>query len=207
MAENQFSQQDLDISKKFHQYVMAGALGALGSLNSLFQELRLGGGFFRAKKMDPEIEGRTTLELIGYVAAVLTILLDNWPVKPPNLDAIRTLLEAALFDAQEQESNPRTQFLQYLRKRGDTNPSHLEDPIKDNLPDDYKRLLDNLENDMVLFGVHGELATRIIAFWPVFDSSNPNAMGRFSQTFQDINTKIEAGLKKLLNETLPANIS
>jgi len=203
MTDDQFSQQDLDLSKKLHFYIMSGVFGALGSLNSLYQELRLGGGVFRAKKMDPEIEGRTTLELIGYVAAVLTILLDNWPAKPANLDAIRTILEATLFDAQEKESNPRPQYLQYLIKRGDKESLHLEDPVRDDLPEAYKSLIDNLENDMVLISVHGALATRIIAFWPVFDPNNMNVIGKFSQTFQDINTKIETGLKKLLNETFP----
>lgn len=203
MTDYQFSQQEIDISKKLHQYVMAGVLGALGSLNSLYQELRLGGGFLRAKKMDPAIEGKTTLELIGYVGAVLTILLDNWPAKPANLDTIRTILEAALFDAQPNASNPRPQYLQYLRKRGDTESSSLKDPMTEDIHEEYKSILNKFETNMILFRVHGALSERIIGFWPVFDPSNQIMMEKFSQTIDDINSKIETGLKSLLKETFP----
>ncbi len=185
MAEYQFSQQDIDISKKLHQYIMAGVLGALGSLNSLYQDLRLGGGFFKGKKMDFEIERKTTLELIGYVAAVLTILLENLPSKPENLEAIKNILDGALFDAQEDSSNPKPLYLEYLRKRGDN------------------ALMQLGGYDMTLFSVHGALSARIIGIWPVMDN-NPAVIEKLSQTFEDINKKIETGLKNLLNETFPS---
>jgi hypothetical protein len=77
--------------------IIANAAVAYGILDALYVELKVGGGFFRGRKMPSKVDELTRYELVGYITALTAVLLRGGPREPWEADSIVARLEALVF--------------------------------------------------------------------------------------------------------------
>lgn len=77
--------------------IIANGAVAYGRLDALYVELRVGGGFFRGRKMPREVDELTRYELVRYITALAAVLLRCAPREPQEADSIVAYLETLVF--------------------------------------------------------------------------------------------------------------
>jgi hypothetical protein len=77
--------------------IIANGAAAYGILDALYVELKVGGGFFRGRKMPPEVDELTRYELVGYITALAAALLRCASREPLEADSIVAYLETLVF--------------------------------------------------------------------------------------------------------------
>ena len=70
---------------------------AYAALDALYIELRVGGGFFRGRKMSPEVDELTRNELVGYITALAAVLIENSSPGPQETASVVAALENLVF--------------------------------------------------------------------------------------------------------------
>lgn len=86
--------------------LIANGAVAYEILDSLYVELRIGGGFFRGRKMAAEVDEQTRYELVGYITALAAVLLRCASREPHEADSIVAGLEALVFLPEWQAARP-----------------------------------------------------------------------------------------------------
>lgn len=169
-------------ARRLFETVMVLATGVGGILDTLYRELRIGGGFFKGRRIAEPARTHTYFEATAYIAALLTVSLENMPNKPPELGTCLRTLEAMLFDVQR--VNIRPSYDRYRERYYD----------------------DQLTKDPFVFShapfIEKEFYCRIKEIWsfPIFDEAASYLCGN---TFIAIHKNIETQIRRTISELWP----
>lgn len=75
-------------------------------LEKIFTKFQVGGWFFGARKLSGELARQTRYEVISYLTALETILLDQWPSRTEEAWKIRDFLEENVFSMKLEDARP-----------------------------------------------------------------------------------------------------
>ncbi|MBN4054236.1 tetratricopeptide repeat protein [Nitrospira defluvii] len=194
------SSEHVVAAKRLRQSAAAAALVMEKNLSETYVTLRLGRGFFR-RKMPDQVKAQTASEMWGYLSALLVIIAETWPVRPPlsDLEGIIRALESALFDAKEFNFRPEYEAYR-LRFREGRSMSGVPD----------SKIFGPLS------GLHSEFSVRLVLMWdvPSVPTGSLYVSRRtlrkadqissfFTMAMADLTQKIEEILKKSVEELWP----
>lgn len=100
--------------------IIMNSAAAYAALNALYVGLKVGGGFFRGRKMSAEIDDLMRYELVGYITALAAALLRNAPRDQDEMDSIVNALEALVFLPEWHAARPAYQ--RYVARYRDVSP-------------------------------------------------------------------------------------
>lgn len=100
--------------------IITNSAEAYAALDALYVGLKVGGGFFRGRKMSAEIDQLTRYELVGYITALTTILVRDALRDPDEVDSIVGALEALVFLPEWHAARPPYQ--RYVARYRDISP-------------------------------------------------------------------------------------
>ena len=95
-------EQDADMSDtsrvmKLMKCVIRSGAYAYAALDDLYVELKINGGFLRGRKMAPATDQRTREELVGYVTALVAVLVRCEFGQPDEAQSVVSVLEEFVF--------------------------------------------------------------------------------------------------------------
>lgn len=100
--------------------IIANSAVAYAALDALYVELKVGGGFFRGRKMSAEVDELTRYELVGYVTALAAVLVGKAPRDPHEAASIVDALEHLVFLPEWRAARPVYQ--RYVARYRDVSP-------------------------------------------------------------------------------------
>jgi hypothetical protein len=130
---------------KLMECVIANSAVTYAALDTLYVELKIGGGFFRGRKMSTAVDERTRYELVGYITALAAILV-RASRDPQAAESIVAALEKLVFLPEWHVAPPLPQIrgslpgYQSHRSRCSSSPKD----IADSLASDLNRCLGSL---------------------------------------------------------------
>jgi hypothetical protein len=101
--------------------IIANGAEAYGILDALYVELKVGGDFFRGRKMPPEVDELTRYELVGYITALAAVLLRCAPREAHEADSTVAHLETLVFLPEWQAARPA--YRRYVDRFHHANPT------------------------------------------------------------------------------------
>lgn len=172
--------EEIAIARKLLEAIMAGCLGAFSELDELYSGLRVGGGFFKGRKMSGEIAKKTRYELIAYISALTRILMETRQNRTSDSDSILRLLEPAVFSFELASARPA--YDHYVARYHDQRPTDSVSFPREHV-------------------VHSEFIQKLaIDIWSYWSGFNTDESRQYSLVLSEITRKIEAGLRTILNE-------
>jgi hypothetical protein len=104
---------------KLMECVIANSAVTYAALDTLYVELKIGGGFFRGRKMSTAVDERTRYELVGYITALAAILV-RASRDPQAAESIVAALEKLVFLPEWHVA--RLPYLRYVARYRDISP-------------------------------------------------------------------------------------
>jgi hypothetical protein len=106
--------QDTDMSDttrviKLMKCVIRSGAYTYAALNDLYVELKINGGFLRGRRMAPATDQRTREELVGYVTALVVVLVRRELNQPDEAKSLVPLLEELVFQPDWHAARPAYQ--------------------------------------------------------------------------------------------------
>jgi hypothetical protein len=100
--------------------IITNSAVAYAALDALYVEIKVGGGFFRGRKMSPEVDELTRHELVGYITALAVILVERSSRDIQETTAIVAALENLVFLPEWQAA--RLAYQRYVAQYRDISP-------------------------------------------------------------------------------------
>ena len=118
-------EQDADMSDtsrvmKLMKCVIRSGAYAYAALDDLYVELKINGGFLRGRKMAAATDQRTREELVGYVTALVTVLVRREFGQPDETQSVVSVLEEFVFQPEWHAARPAYQ--RYVDRYLDASP-------------------------------------------------------------------------------------
>ncbi|HKN85831.1 MAG TPA: hypothetical protein VJV04_03120 [Nitrospiraceae bacterium] len=101
--------------------IITNSAVAYAGLDALYVELKVGGGFFRGRKMSPEVDDLTRNELVGYITALAVVLVERSSRDIHETASIIAALENLVFLPEWQAA--RLAYQRYVARYRDIGPS------------------------------------------------------------------------------------
>ena len=76
------------------------------AVDNLYKKFGVGGGIFWNRSLSGELAKKTRYEIISYLAALQTVLLEQWPSRTIDPGQIKELLEQNVFSMQLADARP-----------------------------------------------------------------------------------------------------
>lgn len=151
------------------------------TLDDLYKRLRLGGGLFRAKGMTEELGKATRYELLPYLAALVTVLAENWPKRTIPCHGFLSHFEKAIFSHDLEKT--KLTCLYYLDRY--QHPHHSDST--------------SLPRETI---IHSEFLQRLATIWSV--SKHPtDKVPEYALYLGNLTRQIEQGFRSALSGIWP----
>jgi len=105
---------------KLMECIITNSAVAYAALDALYVELKVGGGFFRGRKMPLEVDELTRHELVGYITALAVVLVERSSRDLHEITSIVAALENLVFLPEWQAA--RLAYQRYVAQYRDISP-------------------------------------------------------------------------------------
>ena len=108
-------------ARRLMKSIIANGAEAYGMLDAIYVELKVGGDFFRGRKMPPDVDAVIRYELVGYITALAAVLLRCAPRAAHEAGSTMAYLESLVFLPEWQAARPA--YRKYVGRFHHANPA------------------------------------------------------------------------------------
>jgi len=181
-SEGDYSEADQKIALALGVTLGTLAEKTSAELSRLYVRLRVGGGIFSAKSMTQDLVKATRCEILPYLAALIAILVENWPHRTNAPEPILGLLEKTLFSFKLERVKPI--YAHYLDRY--YHPRHSDSAA---LPR--------------VTIVHSEFCQRLAKIWCLFQRTTDSKTEEYASSVGQLSQYIESALTGALTGIWP----
>ncbi len=172
--------EDVAASKRLLAAIGEGALLLGATLKAVYPQMQPRRRLFKRATIPESLEVPTFTETWVYVAALLVSLVETWPAKPRSAEAVVPMLESALFEARCLTARPL--YNSYRQRYQEREPRDSRVLPREGV-------------------IHTLFAQRVATIWEL----PAERVSTFADTSYAVTQKMEAGLRRVLEEVWPAS--